>query len=308
MGFENRDYFQADTARRWSVDFSPGCRLLIAINIIVFLLQIFLTRPGAPADFGLPDDVGIRLPQVSLLQNLGELDADRTIFGGQVWRLLTHAFFHSRQSLWHIAFNMLVLWAFGKEVEKIYGTTEFLAIYVVGALVAGLSYLAMCLVTKTNIPAIGASGAVQTVFMLFVMHYPRSIIQIFFVIPIEARWAMLLFIIYDLHPVLLQLSGDRVMTGTAHIAHLGGALFGYLYVRFGWHLSRWLPPALRADGLSSRTKPRTTDDRPMRRPDADGLRLDFLLAKIANEGMGALTDEERAFLKSSADRARRNRS
>ena len=308
MGFEDRDYFQNDSTRRWSSDFAPGCRLLIAINIIVFVLQIVLTRPGVPADFGLPEDVGIRLPQVSFVQNFGELDVNRTISGGQVWRLLTHAFLHSRQSLWHIAFNMLVLWSFGKEMEKIYGTTEFLAIYVVGVLVAGLSYLVMSLFMKSNIPAIGASGAVQAMFMLYVMHYPRSIIQIFFVIPIEARWAMLLFILFDLHPVLLQLSGDHVMTGTAHIAHLGGALFGYLYGRLGWNLTRWLPNTLRGKKDPSHPKPPSPYQRPTRSSGDEDIRLDALLAKIASEGMAALTDEERAFLKSSSDRIRRHRS
>src|SRR5204863_317405 len=61
-------------------------------------------------------------------------------------------------------------------------------------------------------------------------------ICIFWFFPIEIRWLMLFYLIYDLHPVLLALSGDRFSTGIAHAAHLGGLAFGFAYAKFDWRL------------------------------------------------------------------------
>ena len=82
-------------------------------------------------------------------------------------------------------------------------------------------------------PAIGASGAVIAVFMLFAWHFPRHTILVFFVIPVEVRWLVIAYAIYDLFPVLRQIGGDVVGDGVAHSAHLGGLAFGLFYACLG---------------------------------------------------------------------------
>ncbi len=70
------------------------------------------------------------------------------------------------------------------------------------------------LVTGSSIPAIGASGAVMAVVMLYAMHFPREPIRIIW-FSVEMRWLVLFYLIWDLHPVLLALAGDRFHTGVA---------------------------------------------------------------------------------------------
>src|SRR5205814_3645274 len=74
--------------------------------------------------------------RVSILQEWLELDTKKVVFGGQVWRLLTHAFCHDRYGVFHIVFNMLFLYMFGCTLESMYGSREFLLFYLVGAVVA----------------------------------------------------------------------------------------------------------------------------------------------------------------------------
>jgi hypothetical protein len=139
------------------------------------------------------------------------------------------------------------------------------------------------------------------------MHFPRQIIYICFVIPVEMRWVMALYLIWDLHPVLLELSGDRVMSGVAHAAHLGGLAFGFLYYKFQWRLAalgeaiHW-PRWLRRRPAHLRIAPETIPF-----PDADTEHLDQLLQKISLSGQASLTEEERELLRKASERLRSRR-
>ena len=137
------------------------------------------------------------------------LDTNKVIEQGQVWRLLTHAFCHDRHNILHIVFNMLFLFWFGRTLESMYGSREFLLFYLTAAICAALAYVALDLYTGSPIPAVGASGAVMAVVMLYTMHFPTEEIYICFIIPIQMRWLMVIFVIWDLHPVLLALAGSR---------------------------------------------------------------------------------------------------
>jgi membrane associated rhomboid family serine protease len=226
---------------------------------------------------------------------------------GQVWRLLTHAFCHDRHSIWHIVFNMLLLFWFGPTLESMYGSREFLLFYLTAAVVAGLFFVGLDLWLGTTVPGIGASGAVMAVMMLYTWHYPRDTICIFWFFPIEIRWLMLFYLIFDLHPVLLALSGDRISTGIAHAAHLGGLAFGFCYAKFDWRLEPILDrltarPARRRQPLKKLS--RTLVARPGAEPEPDRDRLDELLEKISLSGQASLTDEERAILQKASERFR----
>src|SRR5262245_25273384 len=196
------------------------------------------TYPGL--DQGFPDEAfdGILAGTLrpSIIQEWFELDTTKVVYGGQVWRLLTHAFCHDRAIFWHILFNMLCLYWFGPTLESMYGPREFLRFYLLAALVAGLAFVALDLRTGSTIPGIGASGAVLAVMMLYTMHYPRETIRVFWLVPAEMRWIMLGYLIWTVHPVLLALSGEHVFPGIAHVAHLGGLAFGFMYHHFQWRL------------------------------------------------------------------------
>jgi membrane associated rhomboid family serine protease len=355
MGIYNRDYYrESRSGGIWSLEtLTPVVKYLIIANVVVFLLQIFVTREVrmTPLDMLRHSDPdldewldraeegdreaqeqikkkypqfyqsppgeldkrleGVHFPaqRVSLVQEWFELDVKKVIYRGQVWRLLTHAFCHERTGVWHILINMLLLYWFGCTLESMYGSREFLLFYLTAAVLGGLAFLGLELYTRSFVPAIGASGAVMAVLMLYTVLFPRSIIYVCWVIPVEMRWLMALYVIWDLHPVLRALAGEPMYTGVAHAAHLGGLAFGFLYAKFHWRLETLTErlPALRGRW---RRRPRlrvAPDTYPEPESDTDMERVDQLLQKIMDSGQASLTEEERAALKQASERIK-NRS
>lgn len=292
MGLEDREYLKNEGYGS-SFGYSPGgsgqsvCKLLIMINVAVFLLQIFSN---------------------GFVEDWFAMQTD-SVLSGQIWRLLTYGFCHSPTELFHILFNMLFLWWFGPRLESIYGSREFVVFYLTSIIVAGLAYAGIDLVTGNPTRMLGASGGVMAVVTLYACHFPRQIIYLFFVIPIELRWLVGLLAIIDLHPLLLELKNRGTANNVAHAAHLGGMAFGFLY----WKKS------LRLDGfLSGLTKwwkvkksgfkvvgaePDPKPDRRTQKLEAD---VDSILDKINREGEASLTRSERKTLEK-ASRELRNR-
>lgn len=319
---------------------APTCRKLLIITVVVFLAQIFLT--GSPAleeiqaikdrqisdlqrqyqEYG-DDQIAFRiqelertsveqlarnLPRRSIVQDWLQLDTSK-VLSGQIWRLLTCAFCHDRDDPKHILFNMLFLWWFGRTVESMYGSREFLWFYLAAALAASLAYVVLDLATGDWIPMIGASGAVMAVTMLFAVHFPRQIIYLFFVIPVEIRWIVLFYVVYDLHPVLLQLSGDPSASGVAHAAHLGGLAFGYFYARNPFRLDPtmdrmriWWKSKRRGLRVVGTSAPVET-----RRSAKLAEQTDAILKKVGEQGEASLTAAERKTLERASRELRKKR-
>jgi hypothetical protein len=188
-----------------------------------------------------------------------------------------------------------------------YGSREFLCFYLTAAVVSGLTFVGLDLYTGTTTPAVGASGAVIAVMMLYTWHYPRETICVFWFFPIEMRWLMAFYLIWDLHPVLLALSGDQFFTGVAHAAHLGGLAFGFLYGKYQWRIDGlWnrYPGPRRARAFRPRlyVEPKAAERLPS---DADIDRLDQILRKIFEHGQASLTDDERSILSEASERIKR---
>jgi membrane associated rhomboid family serine protease len=338
-------------------ELTPTVKFLLLANIIVFVLQVFLVREVhssplekmrryMPQIDRLEQEnpeafeawkkqyeeqleeskkknpfLSLQQPaeRVSLITEWFELDTRKVVFEGQVWRLLTHAFCHDRFHIWHIVVNMLLLYWFGGTLEWMYGSREFLFFYLTGAVVAALAFMGMDLYTGSTVPAIGASGAVMAVMMLYTMHFPYETIFLFWILPLQMRWLMLFYVIYDLHPVLLSLSGDRVFTGIAHAAHLGGAAFGFLYSHYQWRLEplvdriafpslRWQRrPRLRLVRETISEAPPVAEPALAPAAESETDRLDDLLKKIYESGQASLTEEERDILRRASERMK-NRS
>lgn len=249
--------------------------------------------------------------KVSIVQEWFQLDTQKVVYQGQVWRLLTHAFCHDRFGIFHIFFNMLLLYWFGTTLESMYGPREFLFFYLTAAVVAGLAFVAIDLQTGSTIPCVGASGAVMAVMMLYTMHYPGETIRIFWLWSLEMRWVMLLYAIWDLHPVLLALAGDQFNTGVAHAAHLGGLAFGFLYFKYQWRLENlvdripWPSRPVRARGRPRLRLAAGTYPDQEREPEPDTSRVDELLQKIHESGRASLSEEELAILQDASARMRK---
>lgn len=238
--------------------------------------------------------------RVSVVQEWLELSPEKTILEGQLWRLVTCAFCHMRAGVWHILFNMLMLYWFGTRLERMYGGREFLLFYLTAAVCSSLAYVGLAFYTGSQAPAIGASGAVMGVMMLYVIFYPHEQFMIFWFIPMPL-WALLsLYVLYDLHPVLLLLAGDQFFTGVAHAGHLGGLAFGFVYWRLDLRLEAavdrvWQRPRRRKPFREPAVLAFPAGD-PVAEPDELAERVDLILQKISEQGTQGLTDEERGIL------------
>ncbi len=266
-------------------------------------------------------DMVIASPRVSVIQNWLELDTNK-VMKGQIWRILTSAFCHDRHGLFHILFNMLGLIWFGIALEYMYGEREFLLFYLTAGILSGLAYVGLDLWTGESVPAIGASGAVMGVLMLYACQYPYHTIRIWFFFPIEMRWLVLLYVAFDLHPLLLQLAGDQVHTGVAHAAHLGGLAFGFVYWNQRLRLAPMLDSLQKLD-LAKSLRRKMNSNVKLHSPDAghgrtqasatddtgslDQDRVDELLIKITEVGRDNLTEEELGILRQASERLRQKK-
>jgi membrane associated rhomboid family serine protease len=146
---------------------------------------------------------------------------------GRWWTVLTSEFSHLLA--WHFFINMFVLWNFGPIVEFVIGSARFLVFYLAAAVVASLGHACVSafVLGQPDIPALGASGAIAGVLLLFSLMFPRVPILLFFVIPMPAIVAALLFVGLDVAGLIWQFEGGGLPIG--HGAHLGGAATGALY-------------------------------------------------------------------------------
>lgn len=233
------------------------------------------------------------------------LDQELVFRSGQVWRLVTYAFVHSRSALVHIAFNMLALFFLGRIVSQTLGEREFLATYLAAAVFSGIVQASSLAIFSTE-PTIvlGASGAVSAVFMLFALHYPRMKLLVFGIIPVEARWLLAIVVAYDglgflgLAPSMFVADGVRV----GHAAHLGGLIFGLLYFRWNMNLTAWMDRVLGRVKNAELPRHNLRIYQPSTQPEADlSDRVDEILAKISREGESSLSLRERRILSQASD-------
>jgi membrane associated rhomboid family serine protease len=146
-------------------------------------------------------------------------------FNFQVWQLITYQFMHG--SFTHILFNMFALWMFGMEIENYWGTKKFLTYYLLCGVVAGLFQLFLTpILGSAAAVTIGASGAVYGVLIAFGLMFPNRLIFLYFLIPVKAKYLIGFLIVLEFMLV------DSAQSNVAHLAHLGGALAGFLFILF----------------------------------------------------------------------------
>ncbi len=140
------------------------------------------------------------------------------------WQFLTYMFAHSNFN--HILFNMLGLFFFGTQVERRMGSKEFLLFYLSTGFLAGLfSFFFYWISGGYGVFLLGASGAVYAVLLAFAAYYPQARIFVFGIIPIKAP---ILVIIYTAIELFSQMAS--ISSGVAHLTHLAGFAFAYLYL------------------------------------------------------------------------------
>jgi rhomboid family protein len=183
----------------------PVTQTLLIANVAVFLLQ---TQTGELLDawFALwPVGSGLFAP----------------------WQLVSYGFLHGGFA--HIFFNMLGLYMFGSDIERLFGSRYFLAYYFACLVAAGVCQLVVTAVAGgPPIATVGASGALYGLLLAFGMYFPRRMVMLIFPpIPMQARVFVILFGALEL---VLGVTGTA--DGVAHFAHLGGMAGGWLVIQF----------------------------------------------------------------------------
>jgi membrane associated rhomboid family serine protease len=142
------------------------------------------------------------------------------------WQLVTYAFMHG--SMTHLFFNMMGLWMFGSELERVWGRTRYMQFYGASILAAALCQLLIEAITGMGNPTVGASGGLFGLLLAFGMMYPdRMIMPLIPPIPMKAKYFVAL---YGALELILGVTGTS--SGIAHFAHLGGMLGGWLMIRY----------------------------------------------------------------------------
>ena len=142
-----------------------------------------------------------------------------------VWQLATYLFLHG--GIWHLIFNMLTLWMFGSPLEGDWGTRRFLKYYFICGIGAGLFDLALNILFGhwNEHHTIGASGAIYGLLVAFGVCYPEQTVLMSFLFPIKAKYMVMIYAGVEL------LMSMGVNSGVSNIAHLGGMVVGFVYLK-----------------------------------------------------------------------------
>jgi membrane associated rhomboid family serine protease len=208
---------------------------------------------------------------------------------GYIWQLGTYMFLHG--GLFHILFNMFALWMFGCEIERSWGSREFVKYYFLTGIGAGL--FTFILSINSYIPTIGASGAIFGILVAFAVMFPDRLIYLYFILPVKAKYLVAFFVVIE-----FLASFRHTSDGIGHFAHLGGMVIGYLYIKLDWRMPSFFrfsryPYYLK--NLRHRRKMRAFD---RKREEEQRLmeRVDQVLDKINVVGYDNLTKEEKKIL------------
>ena len=146
-----------------------------------------------------------------------------------VWQLGTYLFLHG--DVLHLLFNMLTLWMFGTPLEQDWGTRRFLKYYFTCGVGAGICDVVVnALIGNWGTSTIGASGAVYGLLLAFGVLYPNQTVLFNFLFPIKAKYFVMIY------GAMALLGSLNVNSGVSNIAHLGGMLFGYAYIKLRFSL------------------------------------------------------------------------
>lgn len=300
---------------------------LLIINVLMFVATFTLER----FNIDLTDILGLHFFKATDFR---------------VYQLITYMFMHA--NFGHLFFNMFALWMFGNTLENIWGSQRFLLFYMVCGIGAGLCqelvqyiqfqyYSISDDVLNTvineggklirsgknwkgelgeinrivNVATVGASGAIYGLLLAFGMMFPNSMIYLYFLFPIKAKWFVIGYAVIEL------VSGLSGGSNVAHFAHLGGMLFGLILILYwkknglsgpNFDLKKWKGWFWSKKEKMGKKKMKYTryeevkdevprNDGEYNRQRAEKERdVDALLDKIAKNGYGSLTQEEKEFL------------
>jgi membrane associated rhomboid family serine protease len=270
---------------------------LIGINLAVFVLVSFIRvlffLVDAPSAYdGIINWLGVP-------SNTGNLLT-------KPWTAVSYMFLHF--DFFHIFFNMIVLYVGGRLFRDFLGEERLTGTYIIGGLMGALFFILSYNIFPvfnefvSMSVAIGASASVLAIFVAVATYMPNYKLPIIIIGPIRLKYIALFFVIFDL------ISIDKANSG-GHLAHLGGALWGFTYIALlknGKDPGKWLSTWIRALGSLFSRKPRMRVEYSNQRPVSDDeynkqrverqKQLDEILDKISRHGYESLSKEEKEIL------------
>jgi membrane associated rhomboid family serine protease len=152
---------------------------------------------------------------------------------GWLWQLVTYLFLHAPTSILHVVFNLLAMWMFGGDIERHWGGRKYLTYWLVCGIGAGLCVTAFGAPRGVVTPTVGASGAIYGLILAYGSIFAERRVLWSFLFPIKARTFAWIFFVIAFVSSLSQ-PGD----GVSHLAHLGGMVVGWLYLKRAWRVDR----------------------------------------------------------------------
>jgi membrane associated rhomboid family serine protease len=215
-----------------------------------------------------------------------------TIMLVRPWTMITSIFLHL--DFFHIFFNMIMLWFSGRIFLYFFSAKRIYTVYLLGGITGNMLFILLYHLfpafefIKNSSIAIGASGGVLAVLIAVATKSPNYLLRFFIIGNISLKWLAIFFVIIDVISIPFGNSGG-------HFAHLGGALFGFLYVYTPkWKRSLTMPKIKRTKYHQS-ARPKT-DEQYNAEKTAYRKKVDAILDKVAKSGYQSLTKEEKEFL------------
>ena len=258
--------------------FTEAIKILIGVNIIIFLLKIISQNPATPFFNPIVDLFGL---------------SSSTVWP-RIWQPFTYLFIH--KDFLHVFFNMFVLWMFGSELESIWGRKAFLRYYFTTGVSAGFVWLILNL-SNANHTLAGASGAVYGILLAFGMMFPNRTVYLYFLFPIKVKYLVMFLVATEF---ILSMS---TTSDISHITHLSAVVIGFVYLRYFW---RWkdirfsIRKYVRELGLTIQNQKETRRTKLQQE-------VDQILDKINTVGYDGLSKEEKETLYATSRKLYRNR-
>ncbi len=272
-----RDPAGSDAAGR--VNGMSAVVILIMINVIVFLMQ----KPELLNKFAL---------------------TSTAVRDGEVWRMVTCMFLHG--DFWHLFFNMWMLFMFGRLLEARIGKSNFLILYFISGIVGSVLYVLVN--WSSPIGCIGASGAVVGLSIGTAMFYPNMQIMLLFPpVPMKMKTFAVVFVLLEVFLEYTKVDQGSFFGNIAHVAHLGGAVGGYLYLKifFSREIVWDFLPKFRGAPRKASKPPSGWNVISGNSETVSQRELDRLLDKISSSGINSLTPEEEDTLMRARDQMKR---
>lgn len=280
VGIYDRDYYRQERSGFSLSAPRTAIGVLILINAVVFLAELFFSDQNFDLAYSLAAHVGtLKHPWLW-------------------WQFVTYGFVHDTRSLQHLLFNMLTLWFLGRDIESRYGTKEFIRVYLVLLVVGSVGWALANLLhgAPDRMSVIGASGAIAGIVTLYAFNFPHRMMLFMFVVPMPAWMMGVVVVAID----MLGATGWTRDTEIAYAVHLAGAAFALVYFKQGWNFGRLLHGRFHWPQFRARPKLRIHDPADDDQDAVPEEEVDRILEKIHREGESSLTRKERRILETAS--------